>query len=267
MTILISKNLDAMCYSLYRRTEWLDNNVTIIGAAQTGKSTLASAIAETIYYYQNRLFTTSFVDNNIAFNSRQGIGLFKKLVKDVMIADEAYFFADKREAMGFIQVKYLQILNFLASKRNTVITAMQDYTDIDSRIIKKTDILILVTAIGHAAVYAGSKKYPIIKRQILNTDRFVKKPGLLSDQLGEYEIRKDINYIFDIEWGDRHDAWWKHYAEVKDKWQGKTLDAIDKRLSRIESSETRTDQRELIQKRTDIKPRYTREELKDEGLL
>lgn len=179
--MMISPNLDQLCYTLSRRIEWLDNNITIIGSAQVGKSTLASAIAETFYYYQGRPFTNSFVDNNIAFNSRQGIGLFKKLDHDVMIADEAYFFADKREAMGFIQVKYLQILNFLASKRNTVITAMQDYTDIDSRIIKKTDVLILVTEIGRASVYAGNKKFPIIKRQILNTDRFVKKPGLLTN--------------------------------------------------------------------------------------
>ena len=193
--------------------------------------------------------------------------MFKKLTKDVMIADEAYFFADRREAMGFIQVKYLQILNFLASKRNTVITAMQDYTDIDSRIIKKTDILILVTAIGHATVYAGSKKYPIIKRQILNTDRFVKKPNLLSDQLGETEIRRDLNYIFDIEWGDRRDAWWRHYAEVKDKWQGKTLDSIDKRLSRIENADLRTDQKEILQKRIEVKSDYTREELEAAGMV
>ena len=267
MVSLISPNLDTLCYYLHRRTQWLDNNILIIGAAQTGKSTLANAIAETLYYYKGRSFNLNFVDNNIAFNARQGIGLFKKLENDVMNADEAYFFADRREVMGFIQVKYLQILNFLASKRNTVITAMQDYTDIDSRIVKKTDVLILVTGIGHAAVYAGSKKFPIIKRQILNTDRFVKKPGLLSDQLGDHEIRKDANYIFDIEWGGRKDAWWDHYMQVKEKWQGKTLDNIDKRLERMETAEVRTDAKELAQKRIEVKQGYSREELEKEGLI
>ena len=239
--IRIDDNLDYLAYIIWscraKAKPKKDINVLIIGRAQSGKSTLASILGELVYMRDHKEFTTNFVDTHMAFNSKQGLKLFSNLKDDVLIADEGYFFGDRREATRYIQVKYLEILNFLASQHNVIITIIQDYTDIDLRIVKKADILILVDMVGHAKVYADSKRFPIIKRQILNTERFEKKPSLLSDTLGDNELRKDSNYIFEIACGERNDAFWKHYITIKKLWQVRTLEMIDRTLTRLEQQQ------------------------------
>jgi len=265
-------NLDYLSYIIWagraKARPKKDINILIIGRAQSGKSTLASIIGELVYMRDNKVFSKAFVDHNMAFNSKQGLKLFAELKEDVLIADEGYFTADRREATRYIQVKYLEILNFLASQHNVIITIMQDYTDIDLRIVKKADILILVDMVGRGKVYADSKRFPIIKRQIINTDRFEKKPSLLNDSIGDNELRKDTNYIFEIAWGPRNDSIWKHYMEIKKGWQTKTLEQIDRTLTRME---TQADFEDKVRKSYLIKKPQTileeQEELIKAGFL
>lgn len=263
---LIDYNLAELCSWLVDRRRWFPTNVLIIGCAQSGKSTLAQAIAETIYAYDGKAFTTEFVDRNTAFNARQGIEQYDKLSNDVVIADEMYFFADSRTAMSYIQVKFIGVSNFLASRHNIIISVMQDYTDLDLRIKAQTDVGIFIGQMGEAAVFMKDKKYPIIKRQLINTDRFEKKPGLLEEN-ADYEIRKDRNYIFDVRWGARKDAIWDYYDKVKRGWQSKTLEGINKKLERLDNSAEKIERFESLQQRTRVKEKYSREELEAAGLL
>src|SRR5208337_3305983 len=153
-------------------------------------------LTKVIYIYRTKQILPSFIHSNLIWNGEQGFSAFKTLSNDVIIADEVLFIADRREAMNYINIKYLQFLNLNASKHNVILTNGQDWTDIDDRIKKKMDILVLISKTGIIKVLAKSLSYPIVKIPIISTDKFEKAPYLLKDERADYEISRDPNYIF-----------------------------------------------------------------------
>ncbi len=220
----------------------LDTNILHIGMARIGKSTaiLRGAELNAIYDGQASL-PLSFMHTNILWDANQSYEAYKHINHGFIDVDEAYFMADRRESMSFINIKYLQLRNALASKDNITATAMQDLTDLDTRIIKKTDILSLNYARGEGLIFARNHSFPIIRQEIINTEKFEKKPWLLDDFDGAlYELKKLRTYIYDVQppMYPSNDPLWQEYQKVKESEQTKAIARISNAYNRIEAQKT-----------------------------
>jgi len=228
-----SNNFNFLAYSVSKMRDFnLKSHILNVGAAQIGKSTLTLCLSKRIYEFRGIRLLPSFLRTNLVWNATQGFTAFENIKNDIIASDEAYFLADRREAMNYLNIKYLQLLNALASNHNIHITTIQDYTDLDSRIIKNVDILLLHYEQGSCQVFAQSHSFPIIHRTILDTKRFEKKPSLLATKkTGLYELAKQMSYIFDIHYWqfgllfDEKEIW-QEYSRIKPIEQNKAIGRV-----------------------------------------
>jgi hypothetical protein len=230
-----------LCYNIHRRRDFdLDTNILSVGAGRIGKSTDLFDMANTIYGFRDTPLADVFADKHIIWNAQQGFKAFSSFEADIIASDENYFLTDRRESMSFLSIKYLQVLNALASRRNIILGNIQEFTDIDTRILKKIDILQLIYERGSKLVFAKSHAFPITQQGILNTEIFEKKPYLLEDkERAIYELSKQPTYIGEFKFDDfknKQPPIWSHYWGIKVKEQNKTIERINQILERLEEA-------------------------------
>jgi len=231
-------NFRYLCWCIHKRRDFdLDTNIILIGSARYGKSTDLYDMVDTIYGYRGKRITDEFTDKHIVWNAKQGFTAFGDINQDIIASDEAYFMTDRRQSMDFLQIKYLQLLNALASRKNIVFTLMQDFTDLDTRILKKCDILGLIYERGSKLIFAKSHSFPIIKQNILDTANFEKKPYLLENkERAIYELHKKPSFINECEFYDFQKVnpeIWSHYWQIKQKEQNEAIDKATRTFERI----------------------------------
>ncbi len=210
----------------------LDAHILIIGQARSGKSTLSLRFLERIYSIKhdiplsdvdNFIVNRDFFNKNMIYNPNQKLDLVKQNFKDVIITDEAFLVADKRESMTGTNIKYTKMLNVFANRNNIVFTNMQDFTELDARIRKKANLIILITQRGLAYSYLQSVNLPIVKQPSI-FEFFEDNPYFLysSQETIDWTLRHRIRgFIGIIKWQpfDANSPLWKAYNEAKIKYQ------------------------------------------------
>jgi len=214
----------------------LDAHILILGQARSGKSTLSLRFLERIYSIKhdipmtdvdNFIVNKDFFNKNMIYSPQQKLDLVKQNFKDVIITDEAFLIADKRESMSYVNVRYTKLLNVFANRNNIIFTNMQDFTELDARIRKKANLIILITQRGLGYSYLQSINLPIVKQPSI-FEFFEDNPYFLysSQETIDWTLRHKIRgFIGIIKWKpfDSNNPMWKAYLETKLKTQ-KDLD-------------------------------------------
>jgi GTPase SAR1 family protein/DNA-directed RNA polymerase subunit RPC12/RpoP len=225
----------------------LDAHILIIGQARSGKSTLSLRFLERIYSIKhdipisdidNFIVNRDFFNKNMIYNPNQKLDLVKQNFKDVIITDEAFLVADKRESMTGTNIKYTKLLNVFANRNNIVFTNMQDFTELDARIRKKANLIILITQRGLAYSYLQSVNLPIVKQPSI-FEFFEENPYFLysKPETIDWTLRHKIRgFIGIIKWQpfDNNNPMWKAYNEAKLKYQS-DLDLSSNETKEIKS--------------------------------
>lgn len=199
----------------------LDAQVLIIGQARSGKSTLSLKLLERIYSVKyntplksvaDYIIKKDFFNRNMIYSKNQSLDIVKRNFKDVIITDEAFLVADKREAMQSANILYTKLINVFANRNNIVLTNMQDFTAIDARISKKANVILLITQRGTAYAYMQKVNLPIVAQPSI-FEFFEKNPHFL------YDFTDNINWILQHRVrGFIGIIKWKPYAEDNPLW-------------------------------------------------
>jgi len=214
----------------------LDAHILFLGQARSGKSTLSLRFLERIYSVKyniplaeidNFILQKDFFNKNMIYSAQQKLDLIKQNFKDVIITDEAFLLADKRESMSVVNVKYTKLLNVFANRNNIVLTNMQDFTELDLRIRKKANLIVLITQRGLGYAYLQSTNLPIVKQPSL-FEFFENNPYFLYSNQStiDWALRHRIRgFIGIIKWQPyaEDNLLWHTYKEAKLKYQ-KDLD-------------------------------------------
>jgi hypothetical protein len=229
--------LNFLSFNIARMQNYdLDAHILIIGQARSGKSTLSLRFLERIYSIKhdiplndvdNFIVERDFFNKNMIYSPQQKLDLVKQNFKDVIITDEAFLIADKRESMSYVNVRYTKLLNVFANRNNIIFTNMQDFTELDARIRKKANLIILITQRGLGYAYLQSINLPIVKQPSI-FEFFEENPYFLysSQETIDWTLRHKIRgFIGIIKWQpfDANNPMWKAYLEIKLKTQ-KDLD-------------------------------------------
>jgi len=229
--------LNFLSFNIARMQNYdLDAHILIIGQARSGKSTLSLRFLERIYSIKhdipltdvdNFIVEKDFFNKNMIYSPQQKLDLVKQNFKDVIITDEAFLIADKRESMSYVNVRYTKLLNVFANRNNIIFTNMQDFTELDARIRKKANLIILITQRGLGYSYLQSINLPIVKQPSI-FEFFEDNPYFLysSQETIDWTLRHKIRgFIGIIKWQpfDSNNLMWKAYLETKLKTQ-KDLD-------------------------------------------
>jgi len=199
----------------------LDAQVLIIGQARSGKSTLSLKLLERIYSVkyniplgnvENYIIQKDFFNKNMIYSKMQSLDVVKAAYKDVIITDEAFLAADKRESMNSNNVLYTKLVNVFANRNNIVLTNMQDYTALDFRVKRKSNLILLITQRGTAYSYLQKINLPIVQQPSI-FEFFEKNPSFM------YDFTDNIN------WTLQHKVRgfigiirWQPYAEDNPLW-------------------------------------------------
>jgi len=214
----------------------LDAHILILGQARSGKSTLSLRFLERIYSIKhniplnevdNFIVEKDFFNKNMIYSPQQKLDLVRQNFKDVIITDEAFLIADKRESMSYVNVRYTKLLNVFANRNNIIFTNMQDFTELDARIRKKANLIVLITQRGLGYAYLQSINLPIVKQPSI-FEFFENNPYFLysSQETIDWTLKHKIRgFIGIIKWQPftTDNLMWKAYVETKLKTQ-KDLD-------------------------------------------
>ena len=240
---------DWTAYCISRRPSFdLDTNIGIIGPARISKSTLMMRFAERIneFWWADKRIKESDFDKSwplahIAWDAGQGFEAFRKFRKNIIANDESYFTSDRRQSMNKVNIRYLQMMNALASYNNIVFTVIQNYQDLDSRIKSKLTALFTVYERGSALAYCSNTSFPVVKSQIIDTKKFEDSPGLLQNkQRALWEMKKFPSYCYPIHYiryNEEKPYWdgdfvWKEYKAVKSAAQDRIIEMLDAEFSK-----------------------------------
>jgi hypothetical protein len=187
----------------------LNADILFIGVGRVGKSTEAIQYTRRIYSAKwnkpltevdKELIHNGWIFDKVIYDKTSVLAPLKTSKKEVILIDEAYFLADRRESLNPQQIKFIKWNNAYASNNNIVMSLIQDLTDLDSRIYSKANVINLLYERGSCLNYVRSKNFPIIK-QTNEFEKFNKKARLLNDyQSALYQLRKLPSYTFDQTW-------------------------------------------------------------------
>jgi hypothetical protein len=138
-----------------------------------------------------------------------------------MAFDEAYMTYDARTSMDQEQIELIRDMNFLASKRNIIFVNIQQFADLDKRILAKANVLQLLYEQGNALLFIKSNNFPVVK-STWDFTWFQKHERVLDnmDIALDYLVRvRGYNGI--IKWKDipKEDIVLNAYLKVKQKRQ------------------------------------------------
>ena len=205
--------LNFYCYCLSILPKYdLDGNNIIFGDARTGKSTLMILIMLKIYQFQLKLKEKEAIDYFLKNNIHKTDILytekdeFKTNIKGkygIPIGiDEAYLFADRRDAMTEKVKQLSHALNTNADQNLIVLILIQELSDLDSRFVNKAISLIGIDERGSSFLFSRVRFLNILK-DYYGFEFMQKHPYLLAEKTsGEYNIKKISGYIGEIHWPD-----------------------------------------------------------------
>lgn len=206
----------------------LDCKILVIGAARSSKSTLMlhgairinSANKNlTFEASSNDLLNNDWVNKGIIYTREQGFSVMGEFRGSPIALDDVILIADSRESLNPLQVKFLQNLNFFASKNNIIFSLIQNYSELDKRLIRNANIIFLVFERGEALVFADSKNFPILN-DAHYFERIVKNPFLISSgdkETGVYNLMKLPSFIARIRFPPlMQNPLWLRYKEIKE---------------------------------------------------
>ncbi|MEM3845264.1 MAG: hypothetical protein QXU98_06135, partial [Candidatus Parvarchaeota archaeon] len=121
---------------------------------------------------------------------------------------------------------HLQIINAFANKNNIIYTNIQNSADLDTSLINKANVFIMIYKRGYALAFAKSKNFPIV-RTSYDFERYQKDLYLLKTKdIGIANLKRNPNYLFKIKWWDLETSdkvyereMWNFYKMQKAKWQ------------------------------------------------
>jgi hypothetical protein len=213
----------------------LESHIIIIGSARSGKSTLLLQFTRRIYSIwlniplsevNKRLIDIDWLFNNYIYTMKQTNSVFQKQHKSVIGIDDAYFIADKRQNMSNPNIQFTHLINGLASHNNIVFTLIQNLTDLDTRIVSKSPLLILDYGRGVALGYTKQQNFPIIKSSY-DFEIFERYPRLLSNEDVALELlRSRTGYTCNYSWSafKENDVFWNQYKSRKESLQNEISD-------------------------------------------
>lgn len=204
----------------------LDTTIINVGFARVGKSTLTLQQSKLILMFQlmrNDIDADmlEFVYNRIIYDRSQSRAVLKNYAGLPMAFDEAYMTYDARTSMDQEQIELIRDMNFLASKRNIIFVNIQQFADLDKRILAKANVLQLLYEQGNALLFIKSNNFPVVK-STWDFTWFQKHERVLDnmDIALDYLVRvRGYNGI--IKWKDipKEDIVLNAYLKVKQKRQ------------------------------------------------
>lgn len=220
--IIHRDNFTWMCWNISERYAYdYDTNVIVVGGARRSKSTCVADMVDVILAMRGEQLKPEFAMKHIVWNAQQGFQAFRSFENSIVWNDESYFTVDRRSSLNKLQVKYLQFINATASKNNINISVIQDLTDLDNRVLRKGNVLIIVYERGSGLVFAGDNAFPIVRTPLIDTEKFDKRKHLLSSKdRAIFELSKEATYMFPINFWQRdpkRDPFWNYYLQVKER--------------------------------------------------
>jgi len=212
----------------------LDAHIIIVGKARSGKSTLMLqlvrrilSIKEIAPYAQIDASVVKWLYEGYIYNYPQfrREKQFQNIMHSVIGVDEAFLIADKRKAMYDINVEYTEMLNVFANRNNIVFTNIQDLTELDARVVRKADAIILIKERGLAYLYAKNTTLPIVKQPSI-FEFFEKYPHYLNDAaIATHKLKHIKGYIGIMKWKQipQTSYLWQAYTERKNKLQNEVF--------------------------------------------
>lgn len=205
----------------------LDSPTVILGEARSGKSTITLWLI--LRYFMDKYPSESMseiirrviavIQNTTFYSNEQKANPFKVYETPVWF-DEAYFTFDKRNSMDQGNISLTGYMNAFASHKNPVFVLIQNLSDLDERIINKSNV-ILVYERGDAYVFMRHKNFPILKTGLF--ERIKKYPYLIRNKMiGKYSLVHLPNFSGTLNWIPLAKP-----DNPLDKWIPKNLDGTD----------------------------------------
>jgi len=213
----------------------LDAHVIIVGKARSGKSTLMLQLVRRILSIKQMMpysqidvevvkwLYEGFIYNYTQFHKENNV--FKNLYKSIIGIDEAFLIADRRKAMFDVNVEYTEMLNVFANHNNVIFTNIQDLTELDARVIRKSDAIIVIKERGLAYLYVKNTTLPIVRQPSL-FEFFEKYPNYLNDiAVATHKLKHIRGYIGIIRWLPilENSYLWQAYKKRKETLQGQVF--------------------------------------------
>jgi hypothetical protein len=118
-----------------------------------------------------------------------------------LIDDESIVTNDRRKSMQLNQLKMLTMLNVGAKKNNTLSNLTQYLSDIDVRLIKRANFLILVHERGDALVFMPQKNFAFFS-YISTIETAKDNPEKLYDDNALWNVKRYHDYVMDLQYDD-----------------------------------------------------------------
>lgn len=219
-----------LCYLLSRGKIFdLDFTFLFFGYARSGKSTAMLDLERRIEAYKKMLPLKQITDEllfNIAHIKQTYIFSPKEFTKlaelkdSILKTDEASLVLDRRKSMDRTQVNFLSKLNANAKNNNINFIAIQNYNDIDERIIRKSNGTFFQYERGSMLCFLASKNFAFLLGEGSDFKDYSKERWLFHDlRRGVSRLRQRWDFYADLPVPDlrvKYPEGWKNYSDYKD---------------------------------------------------
>lgn len=225
-------NFYAYCLSRMREFD-LDSFNIIFGFARIGKSNEVLILCKLIIAFRNNLtlreserfmLEKGFLKKSVIHSDKQSI---KEAIMEnpfgIVVIDEGYVFADKREAMTQKLIGLTHDVNTNADQNLIWFVLIQREDDLDYRFTDKANSILGLTKRGLGILFSVEKNFAMIK-DLYNFEFIRKHPNLMSDYIrGMHTLRQLKAFVYSIRHKDIEDSdLFKAYKLDKRHWKRET---------------------------------------------
>lgn len=181
----------------------LDFNMLVVGRKRSSKTSFAYQFVKDLFASREaELDIRKWVDGHVIYDSRQRID---EEFMPIYLDDEGMLTGDRRRSMTRMQVQKTENINFYADLLPINITLIQNFSDLDLRLVDTSTALLLVTRRGEGLLFLGSDALAILKNTF-GFDQFIKQPELLDNSpVALKMLRSKASYVFDLTWSNMDD--------------------------------------------------------------
>lgn len=213
----------------------------LVGRKRSSKSTEGLWEVYDIYQGRNDKFNyKEYVDKYVIYDYSQ---MANDEEGSVRLNDEKHLTGDRRRFMSRANVETSVDINFYADNLNIDINLIQNYSDLDPRVIDTATILKFVLKRGHGMLFMSRDSIPIIK-QDFGMWIFQQNPDMVKNSsVTQSMMRSKPEYVCDYFWNtmekrdDMGTITWQYplfsyYKQNKKMWQNRRKEMMANILSK-----------------------------------
>lgn len=185
----------------------LNFNMLVVGRARSSKTTFGYSFVNDFMFSRNTPLDSQqkieeWVNGHVIYDSRQRSNAE---MNGLYMDDEGMLTGDRRRSMARLQVQKTENLQFYADMFAVNITLIQNFSDLDLRIVDASNAVVVVTSRGEGLLFIGGDAIALVKNTF-GFEMFNEHPELLdNNEIAMQLLRSKASYIFDLTWRNMDD--------------------------------------------------------------